>query len=88
MRRAGIKDFTFHDLRHSFASQLIMKGADLVTVKEILGHSSLAMVLRYAHLSRGHKSKAVELLDTDPQAKPTAQKLHSFTKKGLYDEAG
>lgn len=62
-RRAGIKDFRFHDLRHTFASQLIMKGADLVTLKDLLGHKSLNMTLRYSHLSPDHKKQAVCLLD-------------------------
>ncbi len=59
-RRAGIKDFRFHDLRHTFASHLIMAGVDLTTVKELLGHKSLVMTMRYAHLAPGHKAKAVE----------------------------
>jgi len=51
-----------HDLRHSAASYLIMLGIDIVTVKEILGHSSINMTLRYAHLSPVHKREAMEVL--------------------------
>ena len=82
LRRSGIKSFTFHDLRHTFASQLVMKGADLTTVKELLGHKTLAMTLRYAHLTPEHKAKAVGLLDK-PKQKRTAQLLHSGSTNGL-----
>ena len=63
LKRAKIKDFHFHDLRHTFASHLIMAGIDLVTVKELLGHADIKMTLRYAHLAPSHKVNAVEIYD-------------------------
>ncbi len=63
LRKAGISDFRFHDFRHCVASHLVMNGIDLTSVKEILGHKSLSMTMRYAHLAPGHKRKAVHVLD-------------------------
>lgn len=63
MKKAGIVDFRFNDLRHTFASHLIMKGGSLKDVQEILGHKTMTMTLRYAHLSQEHKKKTVNLLN-------------------------
>jgi integrase len=59
LRKAGIEDFRFHDLRHSAASYLAMDGATLAEIAEVLGHKTLQMVKRYAHLSEQHTSKVV-----------------------------
>jgi integrase len=62
VREAGITHFRFHDLRHCFASDLVMKGVGLKTVSELLGHATTQMTERYAHLSPEHNRTAVELL--------------------------
>jgi len=63
LKRAGIKDFHFHDLRHTSASYLVMRGASLKAVQEHLGHTSIAMTQRYSHLSGDFQREQVNLLN-------------------------
>lgn len=71
VRRARITDFTFHDLRHTLASRLVMRGVDLATVKELMGHKHIHMTLRYAHLAPGHKRSAIAVLDQIEEKAPS-----------------
>ncbi len=77
VKDAGIVGFRWHDLRHTFASRLTMRGAGLRDVQELMGHQTIAMTVRYAHLAPGHLRGAVQLLsvirgdtpsDTQPES--------------------
>jgi len=63
LKKAEIEDFRFHDLRHTFASQVLLRGGTLKDIQELLGHKTMTMTLRYAHLTQEHKRKAVNLLN-------------------------
>ena len=66
LKREGIDDFRWHDLRHTFARRLIMRRVDLRSVQELLGHTDIKMTLRYSYLSPAHLLAAVERLPQAP----------------------
>jgi site-specific recombinase XerD len=65
-----VKDFHWHDLRHTFCSRLTMRGVDIRTVQELAGHKSIVMTARYSHLAPAHLAGAVEKLDTPTDRSP------------------
>jgi len=81
VRRSGVARFTFHDLRHTFASVLVMKGVDLATVQELLGHKSITMTKRYSHPTPEHKRQAIEKLDLEVMDTYLDTKVKSIDSK-------
>jgi len=69
-KKAEIRNLRIHDLRHTFASRLIEKGADIETVRSLLGHCSVAITQRYTHSQDEAKKRAVELLSENPSESP------------------
>jgi site-specific recombinase XerD len=88
VRQAGIQDFSFHDLRYTFASRLVMAGVDLPTVKELLGHRDITMTLRYAHLSTDHKQAAVKKLEKVPAIFTTLPNARPSKESQVIDNSG
>ena len=73
VKKSGLKGLRFHDLRHTFASRLVQKGIPIKAVQELLGHASIVMTMRYAHLAPADLRRAVDLLvTTSDQGKPAA----------------
>ena len=70
LEKAEIEDFRFHDLRHTFASHLVMNGVDIRTVSELIGHSSITMTMKYAHLAPDSRLHAVQTLASAYQTVP------------------
>ncbi len=88
-KKVEIRDFKFHNLRHTFASQLVMIGVGLTSVKKLLDHKTLNMTMRYVHLAPGHEKKAVIKLDnvlrnprTEKDKKETL--VHNFSSQFAY----
>ncbi len=63
LKRAKIKDFRFHDIRHTFGSQMVMQGIDTRTVQQVMGHKTIKMTMRYSHLSPEYVQEAMMRLD-------------------------
>jgi site-specific recombinase XerD len=82
--KAGVRDFHWHDLRHTFASRLVMEGVDLRTVQELLGHKSIVQTMKYAHLAQDHRQAAAEKMS----AKEERREKQKEREPGQEKEAG
>ena len=80
-RTAGLEGITWHTFRHTFATRLTGAGVDLVTVKELLGHSSVAVTTRYAHTNHASKAHAVSLLSKGSDKVVTLPSWSAKTEK-------
>jgi len=86
LKKAGIEGFTWHTLRHTFASRLVMKRNDLRTVQELMGHKKIEMTLRYSHLSPAHKMDAVQTLIKDKNEDRTDTTTDTDQKKEVRQD--
>lgn len=84
VKDAGIDDCWFHDLRHTFASHAVMRGRTLKEVQELLGHKSIKMTMRYAHLAEKHKVDAVNALN----GLTSGDVCHVLSQKGEFNGVG
>lgn len=81
LKKANIENYRWHDMRHDFASRLVIKGVDLNTVRELLGHSDMKMTQRYAHLSPERKKTAVNMLANELISAKKAPKKRGKSSK-------
>jgi site-specific recombinase XerD len=87
VKKAKIRSFSWHCLRHTFASRLVMAGVDLRTVQELMGHKSIQMTVRYSHLTPKHTLAAVERLVGAIPENPTDTKTSTGTEGQISLEA-
>jgi site-specific recombinase XerD len=87
IKKAKIYRFSWHCLRHTFASRLVMAGVDIRTVQELMGHKSISMTVRYSHLTPKHTLAAVELLTGGSTAEPTSTKTSTESVEQKQQEA-
>ena len=81
---AKVEDFHFHDLRHTFASRYVMDGGSLPALQQILGHATLAMTMRYSHLSSKHLRDEME--KTERPALPTSSRAQDRAQEPTEEE--
>jgi integrase len=79
LKKAKVRNFTWHCLRHTFASRLVMNGENLRTVQDLLGHKQVSMTVRYSHLAPQHQLAAVERLAASSSVPPTADSTATRT---------
>lgn len=87
IKAAKIRTFSWHCLRHTFASRLVMAGVDIRTVQELMGHKCIAMTVRYAHLAPTHQLAAVERLTGAPIATDSARPTDTKTSTGQNEQS-
>ena len=86
-RKAGINGVTWHTLRHTFASRLVSRGVDIVTVQQLLGHSAIAVTMRYTHTNLDSKHAAVAKLEAFGDTLVTVCTKTQQSKEGLSPNA-